>query len=341
MADRPPWLDETRRPPKSIPASATRPAPLLFDDQHRAIGTRDEWSQRSALLRQRWQAFLGTIERPRSAPPYRILAEDREDEVRRRLIRYEGEAGLPVEAYLLSPLTAPTNVKRPGAVVLHSTTDETIQQPAGLAGPADKHIGLHLAKSGFEVICPRCFLWQYSRPGKLAEAVEWLKRLHPNVTGMAKMLFDGQRAIDLLESLPAVDAKRIGAIGHSLGAKETLYLAAFDERVRAAVFSEGGIGLTYSNWDAPWYLGESIRRPGFPFDHGQVVAQIAPRAFLLIGGESADGDASWPYIEAAQPVWSLLGCPDAIGFLNHRQGHAYPASARDRSTEWLAWFLRA
>ena len=41
-------------------------------------------------------------------------------------------------------------------------------------------------------------------------------------------------------------------------------------------------------------------------------ALAAPRAFLLIGGDSADGDASWPSIEAVRPVWSLLGAADAV-----------------------------
>ena len=53
------------------------------------------------------------------------------------------------------------------------------------------------------------------------------------------MLYDAMRAVDVLESLPQVDRNRIGAVGHSLGAKETLYLAAFDERVKVAVASEG------------------------------------------------------------------------------------------------------
>ena len=140
---------------------------------------------------------------------------------------------------------------------------------------------------------------------------------------------------------PTSTADRIGAIGHSLGAKEALYLAAFDERVRATVSSEGGIGLADSNWDAPWYLGEAIRRPGFALEQAQVLALAAPRAFLLIGGDSADGDASWPSIDAVRPVWSLLGAADAVGLFNHRQGHAFPEIAQARAYEWLDWFLRA
>jgi dienelactone hydrolase len=311
---------------------------LLFDAQHRPITTREGWEARRAELAARWQAFLGTIPAPRGAPSLAIIEEDRPDGVIRQLVRYEAEPGLPIEAYLLRP-DGPGR-GRPGAVVMHSTVAYTIRQPAGLEGPEDKHIGLHLARRGYVTFCPRNFLWQYGEPGKVGSAVDWLRKRHPNITGMAKMLFDAVRAVDALAAQPDVDPSRIGAIGHSLGAKEALYLAAFDPRVRATVSSEGGIGLTYSNWDAPWYLGEAIRQPGFALDHGQVLAMAAPRAFLLLGGDSADGDASWPYIEAVLPVWKLTGAPEAVGLFNHKQGHEFPAVAQDRAYAWLDWFLR-
>lgn len=336
---RPSWLDEVRRAPAATPASATRPAPLLFDAEHRPIRTRAEWDARRRELARQWQSFLGTIEAPRNVPAARIIEEDRPDGVVRRLIRYESESGLPVEGYLLRPDGPGSG--RPGVVVLHSTTDATIRQPSGLDGPADLHIGLHLARRGYVAFCPRCFLWEDRQARPISLAVDRFKRRHPGVTGMAKMLFDAVRAVDLLAGEPDVDRTRIGAIGHSLGAKEVLYLAAFDPRVRASVSSEGGIGLTYSNWDAPWYLGDAIKRSGFALDHGQVLALAAPRAFLLIGGDSADGDQSWPYIEAALPVWLLNGNQEAIGLFNHHSGHAFPKVAQDRSYEWLDWFLRS
>src|SRR5262245_57975145 len=338
-ASPPPWLAEVQRPPSMIPQSATKPAPLLFDGMHRPIKTAEAWERRRAELAEQWTRFLGTIEAPRAAPVLTTLEEDRVDGVVRRLVRYEAEPGLPVEGYLLRPEQPGRG--RPGAVVLHSTVVYTIRQPAGLEGPADKHIGLHLARRGYVAFCPRCYLWQYSKGDRLTQAVDWLRERHPRITGMAKMLFDAVRAIDVLASQADVVRDRIGAIGHSLGAKEVLYLAAFDRRIRAAVSSEGGIGLTYSNWEAPWYLGDAIKRPGFALDHGQVLALVAPRAFLLIGGNSADGDASWPYIEAVKPVWDLTGAAGAVGLFNHRQGHAFPAVAQERSYQWLDWFLRA
>jgi dienelactone hydrolase len=341
----PQWLIELQTPPTAIPADATRPSPPLFDSKHQAIRTREAWESRRGELRRAWLEFLGEIGRSSVPPSLTVVEEDvipgnaNGAELVRSLVQYESEAGLPVEGYLLRRHDVAQSKPQPGVVVLHSTIDYTIRQPAGFEGPSDKHIGLQLARMGLVTFCPRNFLWQYGQAGRIELAVDWLRSRHPSLKGMAKMLFDASRAVDALMTLPYVDGRRIGAIGHSLGGKEALYLAAFDERIKAAVSSEGGIGLTYSNWEAPWYLSEAIQRPGFPLDHGQVLALIAPRAFLLIGGDSADGARSWPYIEAAMPVWTMLGAPEAVGLLNHAQGHEYPKVAQDRAGMWLTWFL--
>ena len=159
------------------------------------------------------------------------------------------------------------------------------------------------------------------------------------------MLFDAQRAVDILMAQPDVDSKRIGAIGHSLGAKETLYLAAFDERIRVAVASEGGTALGSTNWDASWYLGPQIRDPSFVRNHHELLAMIAPRPFLILGGETgpgaADGDRSWPLIETALPVCKFYRAPPRLGLLNHHQGHSIPDEVFERMSEWLVTYLRS
>ena len=335
----PGWIASVQRPPENVPPDSPRPVPLLFDAENRPISTLEGWLKRRAELRQWWLRFLGVIPESKPSNALKIVAEDRPDGVIRQLVHYESEPGLTVEAYILRPV-APGRA-RSGVAVLHSTVDWTIRQPAGLQGPEELHIGLHLARRGYVAFCPRNFLWEYRSGVQPISAVEWLRKRHPAVTGMAKMLFDARRALDVLGAQPDVDPRRIGTIGHSLGAKEVLYLAAFDDRVRAAVSSEGGIGLGFSNWEAPWYLGAAIQRPGFNLDHAQVLALCAPRAFLLIGGESADGDRSWPHVAAALPVWKLTGAAGAVGLINHRQGHAFPAAIARKAYEWLDWFLRA
>jgi len=122
-----------------------------------------------------------------------------------------------------------------------------------------------------------------------------------------------------------------------------LYLTAFDERIKAAVSSEGGLVLKSTNWDAPWYLGVKINEPGFERNHHELLALIAPRALLVVGGESgkgaADGNRSWSIINAAMPVYRLFDGTPRVCLLNHGQGHTIPPDVFERMAEWLEFYL--
>jgi dienelactone hydrolase len=335
------WLAEVQQPPKSVPADAPKLSDLLVDNQGRKITTLDAWKTRREELRRWWLDFLGPMPSERkTVPKLTVLEEDRPEGVIRQLVRYEIEPGITTEAYLLKP--AKQTGKAPGIAVFHSTVNYTIRQPAGLEGPPEKFFGLRYAQKGCVCFCPRNFLWPEisttERLGANAEVKKLTDRA-PRSKGMAKMLYDSLVAVDILASLPEVDPERLGSVGHSLGAKETLYLAAFDERVKATVSSEGGIGTKFSNWDAPWYLGPSIKEPSFNHEHHELLALAAPRPFLLLGGNSADGDRGWPFIAAALPVYELYGKRARLGQFNHAKGHAVPREAEQRIEEWLLTYL--
>jgi dienelactone hydrolase len=335
-----PWLAEIQNAPAKLPADAPKLGALLVDAQGQRITTVDAWESRREELRRWWLDFLGPLPAERkAAPKLTILEEDRPEGVIRQLVRYEVEPGIPTEAYLLKP--AELRGKAAGIAVFHSTVNYTIRQPAGLEGPPDKHFGLRYAKKGCVCFCPRNFLWPQISTDRLdasGEAKKFLDRA-PRSKGMAKMLYDSLVAVDILSSLSDVDPARIGSVGHSLGAKETLYLAAFDERVKATVSSEGGIGTKFSNWEATWYLGPTINELTFTHEQHELLALAAPRPFLLAGGNSADGDRGWPFIAAALPVYELYGQPARLGQFNHGQGHAVPPEAEGRIEEWLLTYL--
>lgn len=332
-----PWIHEAQQPPMSVPDGAPRLDALLVDERSHPITSPGAWEQRRAQIRREWLEFLGPMNVPRTSPRFEVRSEHQSEGVLRQLIRYEVEPGIGTEAYLLRPTR--TSGPRPGIAVFHSTVRYTIRQPAGLKGPREKALGLELCERGFTIICPRCFLWSSGRWSSYHAEVNRFQARHPGIKGMAKMLHDAQVALDILAGLPEVDPQRLGAAGHSLGAKITLYLAAFDDRVRVAAASEGGIGIGFTNWDAPWYLGDAIRRIGFAREHHELLALIAPRAFLLIGGDSADGDRSWPFVEAVAPVYHLLGVQPLIGLLNHKKGHTVPPEAAQRIYEWFGGLL--
>ncbi|NBR85549.1 MAG: dienelactone hydrolase [Verrucomicrobia bacterium] len=327
--------DQTRLSAAETPAAQLRS--LLVDEGGQPITSAAAWMKRRTALRAEWQAFLGEFSQERVPLKAEVLATETLPDFTRQHVKYQVEDGVFTDAYVLIPKNATD--KLPGVVVFHQTVKTQAQQAAGIdASVPELMHGVQLVKRGYVVVCPRCFIFADG-----AGYADWVKRVqqqHPTWTGMVRMTWDGIRAVDYLESLPLVDRERIGCLGHSLGAKEVLYAAAFDERFKVAVFSEGGIGLTFSNWDAPWYLGSRIKQPGFGHEHHELIALIAPRPFLLLAGNSADSDKSAAFVEAARPVYELLGAKDRVRLLNHRQGHRYPADAQAAAEELLDRHLK-
>jgi len=332
------WLTEIQQPPNTLPADAPKLTELLVDASGKRVTTVDGWKSRREELRRWWLDFLGPMPAERiGVPKLTVVEEDRPEGVIRQLVRYEVEPGLETEAYLLKPEKPAAKV--PGIAVFHSTVDYSIRQPAGLEGPPEKFFGLRYAKKGCVCFCPRNFLWPTTiRIVASGEAKRFLDRA-PQSKGMVKMLYDSLVAVDILAAQPEVDPSRLGCVGHSLGAKETLYLAAFDDRIKATISSEGGVGTKFSNWDAAWYLGATIKEPTFVHEHHELLALAAPRPFLLVGGNSADGDRGWPFIAAALPVYELFGKPARLGQFNHGKGHAVPPEAEAKIEEWLMTYL--
>jgi len=67
----------------------------------------------------------------------------------------------------------------------------------------------------------------------------------------------------------------------------------------------------------------------------EVEPGLPTEAYLLLGGDSADGDQSWPFIEAVLPVYRLYGEPARVGLFNHRKGHSVPPEAERRIYQWF------
>ena len=113
---------------------------------------------------------------------------------------------------------------------------------------------------------------------------------HPHWSAMGKMLWDHRRAIDYLLTLDSVDKNKIGAIGHSLGGYNALFLAAFDKRVKVTIascpytrietdpgkerWSRAG-GFVHFPRLRPYVVKGSTQK--LPWDFQQVLALIAPR----------------------------------------------------------------
>ncbi len=170
------------------------------------------------------------------------------------------------------------------------------------------------------------------------------------------------RAIDYLQTDPAVDARRISITGASRLGKTVLWAAAQDERV-AAVFSvvsgEMGAALIRRDWgetlddmaqNFPWQFAGSLQQwvgrwDELPVDQHMLISLCAPRPVYVNGGltdQWSDPKGEFLALVAAGPVYRLLGGKDLgvtdlppldapvitgeLGFHYHSRGHmAVPA----------------
>ena len=118
--------------------------------------------------------------------------------------------------------------------------------------------------------------------------------------------WDDMRTVDYLRTRPEVDPKRVGCVGISMGGYRAAYLTALHDGIAVGCvvgFMSSVRPMMQAHLDTHSFVHFL---PGLhtALDFPDVAALAAPRAFLLIGGDSADGARSWPYVEAVAPVWS-------------------------------------
>ncbi|MDH7571060.1 MAG: alpha/beta fold hydrolase, partial [Armatimonadota bacterium] len=281
------------------------------------VQRREDWEKRRAHILANFQLVAGSLPGVGRRAPLEVtvLEETRLPDVTRRRILYTAEPGDPVPAYLLLPRSG--EAPAPAMLCLHQTTPIGKGEPAGLGGNPNLHYALELARRGYVTLAP-----DYPNFGDY--------KLDPYARGYAsatmKGIWNHLRAVDLLQSLPEVDGQRIGVIGHSLGGHNALFAALFDSRLRVVVTSCGfnsfykyqGGNLT--GWSHAGYMPRIAAVYGkdparMPFDFTEVLAAIAPRPLFVnapVGDTNFEVSGVRDCIDAARPVYALLGAPDAL-----------------------------
>jgi dienelactone hydrolase len=338
FAARTDWPDLIQKPYAKLPIPDLGLRPLLETRDGKKITTKAEWKKARQALHDGWLERLGKPSAKPDSLDVRIEETDKLEGFTRQLLSFQSEGDDRIRAYLLTPAGLKKDEKRPVVVVFHSTSRETLKEPTDLGKPPEKAYALELVRRGYITLSPECYILK-DPDGWAAGQAKALEKRRPGWTGMGKMTFDASRCVDFLETLSHVDKARIGCLGFSLGAKEVLYAMAFEPRYKVGVFNEGGIGLRMSNWTDPWYLTEKMKNHIPAMEHHQVLALVAPRPFLILGGDEADGDASWPFVDAVLPVYRLLEAGERIGLFNHKGKHTFPKEARKLAYRWLDEWL--
>ena len=184
--------------------------------------------------------------------------------------------------------------------MLHQTIAAGKDEVAGLTGDPNKAVFDHLCRRGYVVIAPDHFVAGDRIPPEGPYETARFYKKHPEWTAVGKFTYEHAIAIDVLQSLAEVDPERIGTMGHSLGGHGAIFLAAYDERIKAAVCNCGATFFRHNaeveGWARDhWYVYFKNIRPGLlegnlpPIDFHEIMALIAPRAFLDLSGLN-DGD---------------------------------------------------
>ncbi|NPV08720.1 MAG: acetylxylan esterase [Anaerolineae bacterium] len=302
------------------------------------------WERRRRDLRARWEAVLGS----HSYPPFDTTPEtiDRFDLPRCRatLYRQPNSPETRQQVLIMEPESAGPS-PLPGAVVPFYDPDRMAgydlktRQP--LPDRRTTQFGRHLVEHGFIVACVEAFPYNTVPDPRSDASFAWwhagaAKVLgeNPNWTGMGKLVHDTRLATDLLLAQPKVDPERVLIIGHSLGGKMATYNGCLDERIKATIASDLGIGYSFTNWQDPWYLGRKLAQGMGGLAHHHLLALHAPRPYLLIAGQY-DGPASWQYLNAARAAYAVYGKDRNIGCFDHGTGHQPTEEAMVAAYQWL------
>ncbi|MCL4203963.1 MAG: acetylxylan esterase [Pirellulaceae bacterium] len=250
---------------------------------------------RDAPLRVEW---LDTIE---GGPGYKI-----------RKLRYEALPGLWIPALLYLPDALPSATRVPAILNVNGHTGLGKQYPP-------KQI--------------RCI--NQAKRGMIALNIEWVgmgqlrgagyshARMNQldlcGTSGLAPFYLSMSRAIDLLLTLEHTDPERIAVTGLSGGGWQTIVISALDPRVALSNPVAG-----YSSFRTRAYhlkdLGDSEQTPtdlATIADYTHLTAMLAPRPALLTYNSKdqccfESGYALQPLLEAARPVYRLLGREDSL-----------------------------
>ena len=337
----PNWFQTYNIIPENFEGRGELPS-LLTDANGKDITTIEQWEKKRDRLKEKWLKRLAIPPKPDNAPTVKVVKTIEEEIYTGKIIYLQWDADLLIKIMLMLPRKP---IREPTPAVLVHFYD--------IDASAGKNLGGHLVQDMSKL---KAYAYLMAQHGYIGVAIKYwalidegleestanLKLRYPDCLGLGKTVWDTQRVVDYLYTLPYVDHQNIGLIGHCLGGIETIYCAAFEERITAAVACGSNClisNLDTNYWDY-WYLGEDVVQTiDKSTDQQELVAITAPRPFLMALGKGNTIDVCFPFINTIREVYCLYGKSENLGYIYDR--NEPPPSARNvfLMRDWLMRFL--
>lgn len=309
----------------------------------RPVRTARDWERRRGHILANMQLVMGPFPAAGGDIPVDLRVVETEElaALTRQKVTYVSERDRRVPAYLLIPQRL--RGKAPAMLCLHGSGG-TGERVAGRGADYPRY-ALELARRGYITLAPDC-------PFFGGNLVDLEKTGY--VSGTMQAIWDHKRAVDVLRSLPEVDAGRIGCIGMSLGGHNALFVGVFDRRLKVIVSSVGFDsfadyrGGDLAGWCQRCYMPRIAsvyaKTPAkLPFDFPEVLAALAPRAVYIhapLNDDNFGVESARRCVEAAMPVYRLLGAGDRLKADYPPGGHDFPPEARERAYAFVDEVLK-
>ncbi len=343
-------------PPPDIAPHFTPPAalasdlggyksPLAFNDGSKAQ-TAADWQKRRAEILADWHGIMGAWSAVIERPKIEVLESKQRENFTQKRIRLEIARGQTGDGYLLIP-----EGKGPFPAVFVPYYDP--ETSVGLTDKPLRDFAYQLTKRGFVSLA-------IGSPG--GDARLPLLAAEAKCQPLSYLGYVSANAWSALASLPEVDAKRIGIVGHSYGGKWSMFGACLWEKYACGAWSDPGIVFDEArgsiNYQEPWYLGFDpalTRKPGLVradsprtgayktliergHDLVEFQALMAPRPFLVSGG-AEDPPKRWAGLNHLITVNKILGAENRVAMTN-REKHDPNPESNEVIYRFFEWWLK-
>lgn len=339
------WMDWLRRtgelPPDfdQTPSSPFLPEPLLLNKRgiDMPIVTKAQWQEKRAWIKNEFQHWVSGIAPP---PPERfetsILSDKMEGGSRIQMI--ELRFGPQNKARMTLELMVPEG-KGPFPVYLTQWNHRNWAQLAVRRG----YIGCVYAAADAK------------------DDTQAYQALYPayDFTALMRRAWGASRVVDYLLTLKEVNSDQIAIAGHSRNGKQSLWAAAFDERISAVISSSSGTGgVAPWRYGDPQYDSETLdivagfnpqwfhprlrfffgREDKLPIDQNLLLALIAPRIALYHYSTVEQELNPWANeqcYQSVKKVYNFLGAEENLGVLPRMGEHEVASRDLERCIDFL------